>query len=79
MKWSNDKSIRFYRKDKGLKQEELAELLGLKSYEMSFIENKKIIPQKETAEKLAEALGVTIGMIYCEEELELILKNNKKN
>lgn len=67
-----DKSIKYYRKKLKINQIDLANNLGITSTDMSFIENKKIYPAADTAEKLAEFLEVPIGKIYSEEELNLI-------
>ena len=68
-----DKSIKFYRRKLNLKQSELAGKLGIKPYFMSFIENKKVYPDSTLAQNLASTLGVPIGQLYSEEELNLIL------
>jgi len=75
---SGDKSIRYYRKKLKMRQSDLAEKLGIKSYLMSFIENKKLYPDSDLAQNLAFALGIPIGQIYSEEELNLIIYKNKK-
>ena len=67
-----DKSIRYYRKKLKINQVDLAERLGITLTDMSFIENKKLYPNSEIAETLAEILEVPIGKIYSEEELNLI-------
>jgi len=67
-----DTSIKYYRKGLKINQSELAEKLGITSTDMSFIENKKIYPDSKIAEILAELLGIPIGKIYSEEELNLI-------
>lgn len=72
-----DTSIKYYRRKLDLRQSDLAEKLGIKSYLMSFIETKKIYPEPEIAERLAEFLEVPIGKLYLEEELELILRKDK--
>ena len=74
---SGDKSIKYYRNKLKMRQSDLAEKLGIKSYLMSFIENKKLYPNSDLAQNLAFALGVPIGQLYSEEELNLIIfKNN---
>jgi len=77
MNATNDKSIYYYRKIRGIKQQELADKLGLKIYLMSYIENKKLYPNMGMAEKIAEILEVPIGHIYSKEEIELILSKGK--
>lgn len=73
---SQDKSIKYYRNKLKMRQSDLAEKLGIKSYLMSFIENKKLYPDSDLAQNLAFALGVPIGQIYSEEELNLIIYKN---
>ncbi len=72
-----DKSIKYYRKRLNLNQSELAEKLGITYTDMSFIENKKLYPNSEMAEWLSQALGVPIGKLYSEEELNLIIFRSK--
>jgi len=60
-----------------MKQQDLADILGLKSYEMSFIENKIELPDKDLLVNLATALHVTVGQIYTKEELDLILSRKE--
>ncbi len=74
-----DKSIRYYRKKLKINQVDLAERLGITLTDMSFIENKKLYPNSEIAETLAEILEVPIGKIYSEEELNLIIFRSRQN
>ncbi|MBA7582272.1 hypothetical protein ES708_24200 [subsurface metagenome] len=55
-----------------MRQSDLAEKLGIKSYLMSFIENKKVYPTPELAERIAQLLKVPVGALWNEYELELI-------
>lgn len=71
-----DTSIKYYRKGLKINQSVLAEKIGVTLTDMSFIENKKIYPDKKTAELLAEILQVPIGKIYSDEELTLINYRN---
>jgi DNA-binding XRE family transcriptional regulator len=73
-----DYSISFYRKLKKIKQQELADKLGINRTELSFIETKKILPRVETAKKIADILEVTVGQIYSKEELDFILYRESK-
>lgn len=73
MDYSFDKSIKYYRKKSGIRQSDMAAELGLKIYQLSFIENKLIYPEMEMAEKIAGVLKVTIGQLYNEEELNFLL------
>jgi len=72
-----DLSIKFYRKKRELRQSDLAKILQITNTDMSFIENKKIYPTAELAEYLSQALGVPIGKLYSEEELNFILYKNE--
>lgn len=49
---------------KGITQEELAEMIGLKRSIISKYENGKRIPKLKTLEKLAEALGVPVAYFF---------------
>ncbi len=69
---SQDKSIKYYRKRLKMRQSDLAEKLGIKSYLMSFIENKKVYPSPELAEQISQLLNVPVGALWNEYELELI-------
>ena len=55
-----------------MRQSDLAEKLGIKSYLMSFIENKKVYPSPELAEQISQLLKVPVGALWNEYELELI-------
>ena len=59
-----------------LSQQALADLLDIPRTTMSFFENKRMYPNFELAEKMADILKTTIGKLYDPSELELI-KNNK--
>ena len=72
-----DKSIRYYRKKLGINQSDMAKTLGITNTNMSFYENKLRYPTTELAELISQFLGVPIGTLYSEEELNLIIyKNN---
>ena len=62
-----------------MNQSVLAEKLGLTITDMSFIENKKLYPNAEMAEWLSQALGVPIGKLYSDEELNLIIFRSKND
>ena len=72
-----DTTIKYYRKKLNLRQSDLAEKLGIKSYLMSFIETKKLYPDSVMVELLASTLSVPIGQLYSEEELDLIRSRNQ--
>jgi DNA-binding XRE family transcriptional regulator len=71
---SIDKSIKYYRKKQNLTQSELAEILGITNTDMSFIENKKLYPSTELAERIAAILQVPVGALWRDYELNLILE-----
>ena len=72
----SDNTIKYYRKIAKLKQSELAKYLNLPRTTISFYENKKMYPNRNTAERIAEILGVPIGKLYSEEELDFIIFKN---
>lgn len=51
--------LRFYRKQYGKSQAELAKAAQLKESFISKVESGKYIPSKETANQIAKALGLT--------------------
>ena len=73
--YKDDKSIAYFRKKQNLKQGEFAEKLGIKRYYLSFIENKKFLPDTELAEKMSKELKASIGQLWTGEELNIILEN----
>ncbi len=64
------KRIRDARKAKGLTQERLAELLGIGTSNISYIETGKFSPSMENFEKLVEILGVEPSELYTFETLK---------
>ncbi len=67
-----DTTIKFYRLQKNLSQNDIAKILGTTQTNISFIETKKQYPDIDTALKISEILGVPIGKLYSEEELNLM-------
>lgn len=57
------------RKERGLKQSELAKLIGLKQPNLSRIENGLVEPRQATLEKLAGALSVPVAEFFSETRL----------
>ena len=57
------KNIRKYRQEKGLNQEELAELVGCTSSHIGQIENARGIPSLEMTVRIANALGVSADVL----------------
>lgn len=81
------KSIKEIRKQKGLTQERLAELVGIGTPNISYIECGRFAPAVDTLEKIAQALEVEPFELYrfniknCEDiekELFCALKNDKR-
>ena len=70
-----DSTIFTYRKNKGISQQKLANTLNIPRSTMSFYETKRMYPTLEMAEQMAEILGVTIGKLYNQTELAVILEN----
>lgn len=62
--------IQFYRKRKGLTQEELGKQVGVSSQTISCWEKDDYLPQAEKLEPLANALDITIADIFSEEPLQ---------
>ena len=58
------KRIKELRKKKGLKQEQLAELVGLEPTSICNIENAYNYPTFQNLEKIAKALGVSLVEIF---------------
>ena len=54
------RKIEFLRKERGLTQIQLAELLGMTAHHLSRWENDRIRPRGKTLGKLAENLGVSL-------------------
>ncbi len=72
-------SIRFYRKKIGLKQQELADKIGIKRSNLSFIENGYRLPDIKLLEKIALNLKTTIGQLYPTDIQDLIIKYGIEN
>ena len=61
--------IHLIRKEKGMRQSELASLTGLKQPNLSRIENGLVIPRASTLEKVALALSVNIKDLLSEDKV----------
>ena len=57
------KTLKEWRNDRYLSVRELAELAGVTSATVSYIENGKTIPRQKSVRKIAEALGVEPGVV----------------
>src|SRR5258708_17760103 len=62
--------IHLMRKEKGMRQSELALLTGLKQPNLSRIENGLVSPRQVTLEKIAKALGVEVQVFYSESKVQ---------
>ena len=72
-----EENIRAMRREKGLTQEQLAELVGIGTANISYIETGRFAPSVETLAKLSEIFGVQLHELYMFEHLKPIdeLKN----
>ena len=68
-----DTTIGYYRKKANISQQKMATELKIPRTTMSFYETKREYPTIQIAEKIAEILGVPIGRLYSEAELNLII------
>ena len=55
------KRVKKYRKDRSWSQEDLAEIVGVSSTYVGFIEQGVRVPSVKTMDKIARALGVKIS------------------
>src|SRR5579862_4963159 len=62
--------IHLMRKEKGMRQSELALLTGLKQPNLSRIENGLVSPRQATLEKVAKALGVEVQVFFSESKVQ---------
>lgn len=60
--------IRYLRKEKGLRQEDVANLLGVTRQTIIAIENDKYNPTLELAMRLARFLGLTVEEVFFLDE-----------
>lgn len=70
-------NLKKYRKAKGLKQKELADIVGVTESSISQYESGKKNPSFEIALKLAEALDCELADLVSKRE-NIILEENKK-
>jgi transcriptional regulator with XRE-family HTH domain len=59
------------RSEKGLTQAQLAAAAGIRPNTLGDLENRKKNSKLETLEKVAEALGLSVGELYCEIDVDL--------
>lgn len=56
--------VRKARKERGLTQERLAEIVGVSSTYIGFIEQGQRVPSIKTADKLARVLKITLSDLF---------------
>lgn len=66
--------IRAVRDEAKMTQQQLADKLGIQRTLLSFYENGRAIPEYSLVQKMAEALGCTVGDLYRPALLDLIRK-----
>lgn len=62
--------IHLMRKEKGMRQSELALLTGLKQPNLSRIENGLVAPRHSTLERIAKAMGVDAQVFFSESKIQ---------
>jgi len=62
--------IHLMRKEKGMRQSELAVLAGLKQPNLSRIENGLVTPRQVTLQRIAQALAVDVQEFYSERKVQ---------
>lgn len=62
--------IHLIRKEKGMRQSELATFTGLKQPNLSRIENGLVSPRQVTLDKIARALGVEVSVFFSESKVQ---------
>lgn len=75
------KSIRYYREQKDVSQQWLANAIGVSKMTVSNFESDKKYPNVEMVKKICEALGITLGKLMSYKEdieiAETVFHNNK--
>jgi transcriptional regulator with XRE-family HTH domain len=65
------KKVKRYRTKKGLSQQMLAQRIGMSSVQLCKIEHGNSSPTLDTVERIAEALGVPLGVLLSNEEVDV--------
>lgn len=63
-----ENKIKYYRKNFGLRQEELASQCGVSRQTINAIENNKYDPSLELAFKLSKVLKIKVDELFCYKE-----------
>lgn len=71
IKLTTGEKLRKYRHEKHFTQKELADLCGMYESQIRKYETGKACPKIQTLQKIANALGVSIGELYSDSTLEL--------
>ena len=71
-------NIQTIRKHRGMKQQELADKIGINMQSLSKIERGVNYPTFDTLEKIMDVLGVT-QMNYCRENGSMLIKPKRKS
>ena len=59
-------NMKYYRKQAGLTQEKLAEIIGMSTSYIGDMEARERFPSAETIDKIAAALGVSPSVLFSE-------------
>ncbi len=70
-------TLQFLRSRKGMTPEELSDALGIGATSLKNIENGYIVPEEETARRIADFFGVTVSYMTGSVELTLVSKEEK--
>jgi len=73
------KSLRYYRKQKGFSQYELAERTNVSQSYISEIERGMKVPSLETIEEIAEVLGIEVWDLFLPHDLPPTIKETIKS
>lgn len=63
-------NLKFYRKQKGLSQEKLSELIGYGVTYITELESRNKFPKPETIDLIAEKLGILPYQLFMPQELK---------
>ncbi|MBL7575760.1 Helix-turn-helix domain-containing protein [Peptoniphilus asaccharolyticus DSM 20463] len=71
--------LRRLRKDKGLTQDELGEVLGISSSTVSAYETNKVIPNEDIKNKIGDYFEINVNQLLDEDIEESYVNRNKRN
>lgn len=58
------RQVKYYREQRGLSQQQLAEKTGISTLHIGYIEQGRRHPQVKTLEKIANALGIAVRDLF---------------